>query len=130
MASRGALCHLTLPARPEELERAPAALALVRDSLGVVHVPPGLLQAAVALTGLRARAAVLRADLGSDRAQTALAVGDLLGRGLAVAVVKRPLAWVPARRALFGALPSGAAGSLPARTLRRLGVAPTTRVAT
>jgi hypothetical protein len=130
VASRGALCHLTLPAGQEGLERAPAALALVRDSLGVVHVPPGLLQAAVALTGLRTRAAVLRGDLNRDRALIALAAGDLLARGLAIAVVKRPLAWVPSRRAVFGALPPGAAGSLPTRTLRRLGVAPTTRVAT
>ena len=123
VASRGAICNLTLPAAPEALERAPAALALVRDSLGVVHVPPGLLQAAVcAAAGIRARAVVLRADLTRDRALTALAVRDLLGRRLAVAVAKRPLAWVPSRRALFGALPAGAGGALPARMLRQAGV--------
>jgi hypothetical protein len=122
VASRGALCHLTLPAGPEGLERAPAALALVRDSLGVVHVPPGLLQGAVALPGLRAGAAVLRADLGRDRALTALAARDLIARGLAVAVAKRPLPWVPSRRALFGTLPAGAAGGPPARMLRLVGV--------
>jgi hypothetical protein len=122
VASRGALCHLTLPAGPEGLERAPAALALVRDSLGVVHVPPGLLQAAVARSALRVGAAVLRADLGRDRALTALAARDLIGRGLAVAVAKRPLPWVPSRRALFGALPPGAAGAPPARMLRLVGV--------
>ena len=122
VASRGALCHLTLPAGPEGLDRAPAALALVRDSLGVVHVPPSLLQAAVALPGIRAGAAVLRADLGRDRALTALAARDLIGRGLALAVAKRPLPWVPSRRALFGALPAGAAGAPTARMLRLVGV--------
>ena len=121
VASRGALCHLTLPDSREGLERAPAALALVRDSLGVVLVPPRLLQAATAAGGLRAGAVVLRADLGRDRALTALAARDLIGRGVAVAVAKRPLAWVPSRRALFGALPADASGGLPARLLRLVG---------
>ncbi|HWO16444.1 MAG TPA: hypothetical protein VNM89_07005, partial [Solirubrobacterales bacterium] len=100
---------------------APAALALVRDSLGVVMVPPGLLQAATESTALQAGTVVLRADLGRDRALTALAARDLLARGVAVAVAKRPLAWVPSRRALFGALPAGASGGLPARMLRLVG---------
>jgi hypothetical protein len=121
VASRGALCHLTLPASHEGLARVPAALPLVRDSLGVVLVPPGLLQAAIAAGGLRAGAVVLRADLGRDRALTALAARDLIGRGVAVAVAKRPLAWVPSRRALFGALPAEASGGLPARLLRLVG---------
>jgi hypothetical protein len=118
VASRGMLCHLTLPAAAEGLDRAPAALALVRESLGVVLVPPGLLQAAVGDGRLRTGAVVLRADLSRDRALTALAVRDLIGRGLAVGIAKRPLGWVPSRRALFGALPAGASGGLPARILR------------
>jgi hypothetical protein len=85
-------------------------------------VPPGLLQAAVDAGGLRAGAAVLRADLSRDRALTALAARDLLARGLEVAVAKRPLAWVPSRRALFGALPAGTVGGLPTRMLRLLGM--------
>jgi hypothetical protein len=121
VASRGALCHLTLPATGEALDRTPAALALVRDSLGVVLVPPGLLQAAIESPGLGAGTVVLRADLGRDRALTALAARDLIARGVAVAVAKRQLAWVPSRRALFGALPAGASGGLPARMLRLLG---------
>jgi len=121
VASRGALCHLTLPATREGLRRAPAALTLVRDSIAVVIVPPGLLQAAIDLPGVRADAVVLRADLGRDRALTALAVRDLIGRGVAVAVAKRPLAWVPSRRALFGALSADASGGLQARMLRLLG---------
>jgi hypothetical protein len=120
VASRGTICHGTLPAVPESLERAPAALALVRDSLGVVLVPPGLLQEAVEVGGLRAGGVVLRADLGSDRALTALAARGLIAHGFVVAVAKQPLAWVPSRRALFGALPPGA-GGLPARILRLVG---------
>jgi hypothetical protein len=120
VASRGALCHLTLPAVRESLDRVPAALPLVRDSLGVVLVPPGLLQAATETPGLRAGTVVLRADLGRDRALTALAARDLIARGVAVAVAKRPLPWVPSRRALFGALPADAAGGLPARMLSLL----------
>ena len=122
VASRGSFCHLALPADGEGLDRAPAALALVRDSLGVVVLPPGLLQAALGPRGLEPGAALLRADLGRDRALAALAVRDLIGRGLAVAVAKKPLDWVSSRRALFGALPRGAAGGLSPRLLRRLGV--------
>jgi len=121
VASRGTLCHLTLPPTREGLDRAPAALALVRDSRGVVLVPPGLLQAASGSHPVRAGTAVLRADLGRDRSLTALAARDLIAHGIAVAVAKRPLAWVPARRALFGALPAGAPGGLPARMLRLIG---------
>jgi hypothetical protein len=122
VASRGALCHLTLPADPEGLRRAPAALALVRDSLAAVHLPPGLLGAAVGPGGLEPGAALLRADLDLDRALTALAVRDLIARGIFVAVAKRPLAWVPARRALFGGLPATSAGGLSPRLLRRLAI--------
>ena len=121
VASRGALCHLALPVTREALDRVPAALALVRDSLGVVLVPPGLLQAATEPPGLRAGAVVLRADLGCDRALTALIARDLIARGVTLAVAKRPLAWVPSRLALFGALPAGASGGLPPRMLRLAG---------
>jgi hypothetical protein len=121
VASRGAFCHLTLPATREALHRGPAALALVRDSLAVVLVPPGLLQDSVELRSLQAGTVVLRADLARDRALTALAVRGLIARGVAVAVAKRPLAWVPSRRARFGALPAGASGGLPARMLRLAG---------
>jgi hypothetical protein len=50
----------------------------------------------------------------------ALAARDLLGRGLAVAVLKRRLNWVAERRALFGALPVGSPGGLPGRLVNRL----------
>jgi hypothetical protein len=121
VASRGSFCHLALPASEEGLERAPAALALVRDSLGVVHLSPGLLQASLHPYGIEPGAALLRADLGRDRALAALAVRDLIGRGLSVVVAKKPLDWVSSRRALFGALPRGATGGLSPRSLGRLG---------
>jgi hypothetical protein len=116
------LCHLNLPAGPEGLGRAPAALALVRDSLAAVHLPPGLLGAAVGPGGLEPGAVLLRADLVRDRALTALAVRDLIARDISVAVAKRPLSWVPARRALFGGLPATSAGGLSPRLLRRLAI--------
>lgn len=119
-ASRGQTCHLALPADEAGLERVPAALPLVRDSVAVVHLPPQLLQPALAAAAIRPSGALLRADLDGDRALTALAVRDLTERGLRVAVLKRPLAWIPARRALFGVLPAATPGGLPSRLSSRL----------
>lgn len=119
-ASRGQTCHLALPADEDGLGRLPAALPLVRDSVAVVHLPPRLLQPALAETRIRPSGALLRADLERDRALTALAVRDLIDRGLRVGVLKRPLAWIPARRALFGVLPAATPGGLPERLLKRL----------
>ena len=116
VAARGHACHLALPAGPEGLDRVPAALALVRDATGVVHLPPSQLQAA--LERIEPTAIVLRANLDRDRALCALAVRGLMRhRGLRVAVLKRPLAWIPARRALFGVLPAESPDGLPARIL-------------
>lgn len=114
-ASRGGTCHLAMPADAEGLARLPAALPLVREALAVLHVPPSLFQAALRAQGAESSGVLLRADLEVDRALTALAVGELHRRGLPVRVLKRPLAWVPARRALFGVLPPEAPGGLPAR---------------
>lgn len=112
-ASRGQTCHLALPADEEGLERLLAALPLVRNSIAVVHLPPALLQPALIEPRIEATGVLLRADLASDRALAGLAVRDLLARGLRVSVLKKPLAWVPARRALFGVLPVTAPGGLP-----------------
>ena len=112
-ASRGQTCHLVVPDEEGALEPVRAALPLVRDSVAVVHLPPTQLQPVLAEEGVRPAGAVLRADLASDLALTALAARDLLARGLRVKVLKRPLAWVPARRALFGVLPPDAPGGLP-----------------
>lgn len=114
-ASRGQICQLAVPDGAGGLQDARAALPLARDSLAAVLLPPALLQAALADPSIAASAALLRADLDAERALTALAARDLRARGLAVRVLKRPLAWVPARRALFGLLPAGAPGGLPAR---------------
>lgn len=121
VAARGQICHLAVSADEEGLERAAAAVSVAREATAVVHVPPRLLQEALEC-GLRPSAVLLRADLEKDRPLLALAARDLLARGLAFAVLKRRLAWVAERRALFGALPAGSQGALPVRLVRRLGV--------
>jgi hypothetical protein len=113
-ASRGQTCHLAVADEPEAFESLCAALPLVRDSVAVVHLPPARLQEALASTSIRPTGAMLRADLGEDRALAALAVRDLVSRGLRTKVLRHALGWVPARRALFGVLPPGSPGSLPA----------------
>ena len=107
-ASRGQTCHLAVADDPETFESVRAALPLVRDSVAVVHLPPARLQEALADAGIRFTAAILRSDLDRDRALAALAVRDLVARGLRTKVLKQALGWVPARRALFGVLPPGA----------------------
>jgi len=120
VASRGQTCHLAVPAGEEAFEGARRALPLARDTVTVIHLPPAGLQAAMVAKGIEPYAVVLRADLDADRALTALAVRDLVERGLRVKILQRPLAWVPARRALFGALPPTAPGGLPKSLLDSL----------
>ena len=99
VASRGRICHLVLPADEGGLEQAAAAVAIGREGIVALHLAPDLVQAG--LDGaIRPSGALLRADLAEDRALTALAVGDLLERGVRPAVLKRPLGWISARRAL------------------------------
>ena len=112
-ASRGQTCHLAVAEEPEAFESVRAALPLVRDSVAVVHLPPARLQEALADPGIRFTGALLRADLDEDHALAALAVRDLVRRGLRTKVLRQALAWVPARRALFGVLPAAAPGGLP-----------------
>lgn len=121
LASRGQLCQLT-PAEDEDgarFDSVAAALPLVRESLAVIHLPPRLLQRLLGDDRLRPAGAMLRADLPADRALTALAVGDLRERRIETVVLKRPLAWLPARAALLGALPDGGR-ALPRRVGRLL----------
>jgi hypothetical protein len=119
VASRGRICHLALPGDEDGLEQASAALAVGRDATTAVHLPPGQVQAA--LDGpVHPSGALLRADLGSDRALTALAAGDLIGRGIRPAVMKRPLGWLAGRRALAGALGPGLGEALPQPACARL----------
>lgn len=114
-ASRGGTCHLTLPGDVEALECLSAVLPLAREAAAVLHVPPDRFQDALRSPGVEPSAILLRADLESDRALTALVVRELQQRDLLVRVLKSPLAWVPARRALFGVLPPDAPGALPPR---------------
>jgi hypothetical protein len=119
VASRGRLCHLSLPADQDGIEQIAAALPLARGSVAAVNLPPWLLQEALAEPRIRPAAAMLCADLAEDRSLTALVARDLVERGLRVAVLKQPLGWLAARLALLGASSTGATG-LPHRLKRRL----------
>lgn len=121
VAARGQVCHLAVPADAAGLEVAATAITVAREATAVAHVPPQLLQEALE-SGLRPSGVLLRVELAEDRPLLALAARDLLGRGLAFAVLKRRLNWVAERRALFGALPAGSQGGLPPRLVRRLGI--------
>lgn len=119
-AARGEVCHLAVAADDDGLAAAGTAVLIARGGLAVVHVAPGLLQPLLDTPGApRPDAALLRADLGKVRPLVALAVDDLLRRGLRVGVLKRRLGWVAERRAGFGALGSDS-GGLSESLLRRL----------
>lgn len=120
VASRGRICRLALPLDLGGVDLLPGVLAIARDAIAVVQLPPSLFRAALEEPRVRASGALLRADLGADRALTALTARDLAERGLRVAVLKRPLGWAAARLALAGLLPAGAAGALPPRIRSKL----------
>jgi hypothetical protein len=119
-AARGEVCHLAVTADEDGLASAGIAVTVARGGLAVVLVAPDLLQPLLETPGApRPDAALLRADLGEARPLVALAVDDLLRRGLRVAVLKQRLGWVTERRAGFGVLGSDS-GGLPEPLLRRL----------
>jgi len=119
-AARGEVCHLSVAADEDGLAAAGTAVMVARGGLAVVHVAPELLQSLLEAPGApRPDAALLRADLKATRPLVALAVDDLLRRGLRVAVLKRRLGWVAERRAGFGALGNDS-GGLPEPLLRRV----------
>jgi hypothetical protein len=120
VASRGQICHLTLPPDGDGIEAIAGALTVARGSVGVLHLPPPRLHAVLDQGRVRPAAAMLCADLGEDRALTALAARALSERGVRVGVLKCPIGWVASRRALAGILPPGAAGGLPPRLVARL----------
>jgi hypothetical protein len=121
VAARGQVCHLAVPADPEGLEAASAAVTVARGALAVLHLPPALLQPSLGeRLGPEPSGALLCADLAADRALLALVVRDLMARDLAVAVLKQRLSWIAERRALFGSLTSDAAGGLSPRLRRRV----------
>lgn len=119
IASRGSTCHLALEPGEVGIERIPAALPLVRDSAAILHLPAPLARPVLEEARIGATGALLVVDLARDRALAALAVGDLVDRGLRVAVLKRPLGRLAARRALLGVLPA-TSGALPPRAVARL----------
>jgi hypothetical protein len=119
LASRGQFCHLTLPADEEGVRQIAAALPLVREAVVVIHLPPALLQAALAESRIQPSAAVLRGDPRRDRSLIALLAGDLIARGLRVAVLKRQPGWLATRIAVFGA-PSMRGAFLPDRLRKRV----------
>lgn len=119
VASRGQICQLSLSPGPEGAAQIAAALPLVRESAAAVHLPPSLARSVLEEPRIQATAVLLRADLTKARALTALAVCDLIDRGLRVAVLKHPLGRLTARAALLGALPD-AAGLPLLRVARRL----------
>jgi hypothetical protein len=118
-AARGEVCHLSVAADEEGLAAAGTAVTVARGGLAVVHVPAEHLQALLDAPAPGLDAALLRADLGTDRALVALATEDLLARGLRVSVLKHRLGWVAERRAGFGALGSDS-GGLPESLVHRL----------
>jgi hypothetical protein len=121
VAGRGQVCHLAVPPDLDGLEAASAAVAVARGATAVVHLPPSLFQPALeGAGGLRPSGVLLRADLQRDRALVALTARELVERELAIGLLKRRLGWVAERRALFGVLPPGSPGGLPARLVRRL----------
>jgi hypothetical protein len=120
-AARGQVCHLAAPEDGDGMEVAAAAITLAREELRVLHVAPAMLRPLLEDSSAASCSGVLlRADVAADRPLLALAVRDLLGRGMTVAVLKRRLPWVGERRAFFGTLPPGSSGGLPAGALRRL----------
>lgn len=119
IASRGQICRLTLPPNLEGVEQIAAAIPLVRESAGVIHLPPSLVRPVLEEPRIRATAVLLRADLAEARSLTALAVRDLMAQGLRVVVLKHPLGRLSARTALLGAIPSGVE-ALPIWICKRL----------
>jgi hypothetical protein len=121
VAARGQVCHLAVDAEDEGFVTAAAAQTVARGAPAVVLVAPAQVQPLLAdPLGARLTGALLRAELERDRSLVALAVAELLGRELSVGVLKRRLAWIAERRALFGTLAPGAAGGLPASLVERL----------
>lgn len=121
VAARGQVCHLAVPADADGLGAAAAAATVARGTAVVVHLPPDLFQSAITEESmLHLSGVLLRADLHCDRSLVALAVRDLIDRGVPSAVLKHRLGWVAERRAIFGILPPGSPGGLPERLVRRV----------
>lgn len=119
VVSRGQICLLKLPGNQDGIEQIAAALPLVRESAGVIHLPPRLFRSVLEEPRIQPTAALLRADLTRDRALIALVVRDLMTEGLRVVVLKRSPSWLATRASSLGALP-GDNRALPKRVSDRL----------
>jgi Transglycosylase SLT domain/D-alanyl-D-alanine carboxypeptidase/Putative Flp pilus-assembly TadE/G-like len=107
-AARGHLCHVPIQG-DDRLDRLAALVAApLPASLVIAHVPEPDWPRALAHPAIPARGGLLQADLPSDRALVALAVGELHDRGLRARVAGRPLGRIASRRALTGIEPGGA----------------------
>jgi hypothetical protein len=108
-AARGLVCSYAAGQGDEGLQLAAEALAAVPECCAwVIHLERDLWQPALEHPGLRASAALIRAELPRDRALASLAVRDLRARGLRVRIAKRPPGWAAGRRALAGVRIGGA----------------------
>ncbi len=119
LASRGRFCHLAVSPDQHGIGQIAAALPLVRGVVAVLALPPTLLQPVLAEPSIQPSSALLCADPARDRSLLALVAGDLIERGLRVAVLKRRPSWVSTRVALLGA-PSVSGTVLPARVRKRV----------
>lgn len=117
-AARGQVCHLAIAEDEDGIAAVSAAATVGRDGLVVVHAPPRSLQDLLAAGRPRFTGAMLRVDLVADRPLLALVAGDLMARGLDLAVLKDRLGWVDERRALFGVL--GKDAGIPAQVRAKL----------
>src|SRR5215208_6391784 len=119
-AARGRVCWVGLAVEDGWLKRLREICEAVADGLVVAHLPAEAWRRAIDDSSLHAAGAMLRADPREDRPLVALAVADLLGRGVAVRVATRPLGLVGGRRALAGLDPGGPATGRGARIARAL----------
>ncbi len=114
-AARGALCSVT--AAEAHLADALDLCRAAGASSVVIHARPGVWRELV--DSGEADAAVLRADVASERSLTAMAAHDLIAQGLPTGVVTRAPGVVATRRALAGIEPGGDLGARAARMARR-----------
>lgn len=120
-AARGGFCQVTLPADSRGLRAAATAVAVAGSVPTVVHVRREGLRAFLdAPLGSCASAAVLCSGGETGRAVAVPTALEVLGRGLAVALMERRLDWVTERRALFGGIRKDHLGGLPKAPVRWL----------
>lgn len=99
--TRGPICHLSLPPRPEESRDVLAELPEILPDAGLclLVAGPAELRRLVDEGAARADSVLLQCDLKEERALTALACEDLSRRGLRCRVWRKPLEGMRARLA-------------------------------